>query len=147
MRTRAVRAAVGLMMASAVVCAGPVHAQVKAGADQGLGLTGSDIPPLLKDVEADPYRLPAGQVCKSIPDEIAALNAVLGADVDAGLQVKTSGGDVVRGLVPYGGVFRTLTGAGKKDKLLARAVLAGVARRGFLRGLQANLNCTAPPVS
>ena len=37
----------------------PMAAQPTPGSQQGLGLTGADIPPLLKTVKADPYRAPA----------------------------------------------------------------------------------------
>jgi hypothetical protein len=131
-------------MAGAMLATGPGQTQVKAGADQGLGLTGADAPARLKEIEADPYKAPAAPACKSVPDEIAELNKLLGPDVDEKVEVKTTGGDVMRGLVPYGGVFRTLTGAGKKDKLLAQSIMAGYARRGYLRGLRINLSCAAP---
>ena len=48
---------------------------------------------------------------------------------------------MARGMVPYGGVVRFVTGANKKDQELREAILAGYARRGYLRGLQANMTC------
>ena len=51
-------------------------------------------------------------------------------------------------MVPYGGVVRFVTGANKKDKALRQAVLAGYARRGFLRGVELSLKCpTAAPAT
>jgi len=146
MRGRTGRIARGLAMAAALACATGAQAQVKPGSDQGLGLTGGDIPPLLKAVQTDPYRMPAQPGCPGVHDEIAALDNLLGPDVDTPVKDKTTGGDVIRGLVPYGGVVRFLTGAGSKDKALRQAVLAGYARRGFLRGLGAGLSC-APPTA
>ena len=150
---RAMRGA-GLAAAMAVAAA-PAWAQVKPGSETGLGLTGAEIPPLLKDIKADPYRAAAAPACDTIPPDILAINALIGPDVDfvppkadasAEMQKKAmkGGASMVRGLVPYGGVFRFVTGANKKDDALREAVLAAYARRGFLRGVQASLNCPPP---
>jgi hypothetical protein len=146
-----VRAAATLAIAGfAAASATCALAQVKPGADRGLGLTGADIPPLLKEIQADPYRAPAEPACESIPREILALDAILGPDVDNPVKTRTSAtvanmaGGAVRGLIPYRGWVRFLTQAGEKDKKLQRAATAGYARRGFLRGLEANLQCAAP---
>jgi hypothetical protein len=136
-------------MAVAVVTAFavPASAQVKPGSQQGLGLMGGDVPPILQQARADPYRAPAEPACESIPQEILALERALGPDVD-GLKTRTGAGDMaaryVRGLIPYHGVVRFLTGADNKDKKLQAAATAGYARRGFLRGLEANLHCAQP---
>lgn len=145
---------VGVLMA-AVLAAGaaaPVRAQVKPGAESGLGLTGADVPPLLKDIKADPYKAPASPACDTVPAELKAINDVLGPDLDTVVapedttkSLASKGGEVVRGLVPYGGVVRFVTGANKKDKELREAVLAGYARRGFLRGVEANTKCPPDP--
>jgi hypothetical protein len=92
-------------------------------------------------------------MCETIPAEIVALDKVLGADADDPAQphrsyvatyaVREAKG-AVRGLIPYRGAIRFITGADKKDHDLVAAAQAGWARRGFLRGLEANLQC-APP--
>lgn len=144
----AVRALGVLVVAAlAATLAGPAAAQVKPGAQQGLGLTGADIPPLLKLVQADPYRAPADPACETIPKELAALDHVLGPDVDGGLKTKTGLDEravgAVRGMIPYHGVVRFITRADDKDKALQAAAMAGFARRGFLKGQQARLPCSA----
>jgi hypothetical protein len=125
----------------------PALAQVKPGSQQWLGLMGADIPPILQQARADPYRAAAEPACETIPREIMALNEALGPDVDA-LKTRTGARQMaagyVRGMVPYRGVVRFLTGADGKDKKLQAAATAGYARRGFLRGLEASLHC-APP--
>jgi hypothetical protein len=142
MRIRAIRtlAAGGV----AVLLATGAAAQPTPGSQQGLGLTGADIPPLLKTVRADPYRAPAEPACESIPQEILALNQVLGPDVD-GEQAKTGkvhmAMNYARGMIPYHGYVRFLTRADSKDNALQKAVTAGVARRAFLRGLEAHMRC------
>jgi hypothetical protein len=59
--------------------------------------------------------------------------------------------DAVRGAtaLPFRGVIRRVTGAETRDKLRARAVLAGMTRRGFLKGWMQAGQCPAPqaPVS
>jgi hypothetical protein len=124
--------------------AGAAVAQVTPGSQQGLGLTGADIPDILKIVKAEPYRAPAEPACDSIPQEILALDKVLGPDVD-GEQAKSSkvhmAMNYARGMIPYRGYVRFLTRADSKDKALQRAVTAGIARRAFLRGLEAHMQC------
>jgi hypothetical protein len=140
---------IGLLAIAGVVSglAGGAAAQPAPGSQQGLGLTGADIPPLLKTVRADPYRAPAEPACESIPQEIVALNQVLGPDVD-GEQAKTGkvhmAMNYARGMIPYRGYVRFLTRADSKDSALQKAVTAGVARRAFLRGLESRMQCAAP---
>jgi hypothetical protein len=137
---------IGFLAAASLVAtlAAPAAAQVKPGSQQGLGLMGASIPPLLKQVQADPYRAPPAPACDSIPQEILALDKLLGPDVD-GKQPKTGkihmAINYVRGMIPYRGYVRFLTQADSKDKALQRAVTAGVARRAFLRGLEAHMRC------
>ncbi len=136
-----------LLAASAAQAQEPVQ----PGSDTGLGLTGADVPPLLAAIKADPYKAPAAPACDTVPAEILAINRVLGPDLDtpppeAGKESLTQKSEgVARSLVPYGGVVRFVTGANKKDKELRDAVVAGYARRGFLRGLEANLKCHPDP--
>lgn len=124
------------------------HAEVRPGETLGLGLTGAQVPELLKAVAADPYRAPAGPACETIPAEIKALNDVLGADAgqkrkERSVVVKWVSGSV-RGMIPYRGVVRFLTRADHHDHELMEATMAGFARRGFLRGLEASLHCARP---
>ncbi len=153
---RAVRiwATGGAVLAAALV-ATAAAAQVKPGSETGLGLTGADIPQLLKDIKAEPYKAAATPACDTIPAEIQAIDDLIGHDVDyvppktdASTDIEQKavkgGASVVRGLVPYGGVVRFVTGANKKDDALREAIVAGYARRGYLRGVQAALKCPAP---
>jgi len=139
-RTMGVLAMAGV----AASLAGAAAAQVTPGSQQWLGLTGADIPPLLKTVAADPYREPAAPACQTIPQEILALDQVLGPDIDlaqpkTGLAHKAV--DYVRHMIPYRGYVRFLTRADAKDKALQAAATAGIARRAFLRGLEAHMQC------
>lgn len=138
---------------AALPCAGSAQ-EIHPGEQRWLGLTGPDIPDVLKAVAANPYKAPAEPACETIPAELLALDKVLGADADTAQPKKSyvvsyaqrMAGGAVRGLVPYRGAIRFLTGADHKDHELMDAARAGWARRGFLRGLEANLNCAPPKV-
>ncbi len=43
--------------------------------------------------------------------------------------------------LPYRGILRRLTGADKRDRARTAAVLAGMVRRAWLKGLARNANC------
>lgn len=129
---------------------GPASAHVATHED-ALGVVGAETPDLLKEVRVAPYAAPKSADCASIALEIAALDIALGPDVDA---QEASGKDdavegfvtgAVRGFIPYRGVMRFLSGAGRRDKALASAVLAGTARRGFLKGISQTMGCSPPP--
>jgi hypothetical protein len=127
--------------------------QVHPGEEQGLGLTGPDVPQILKDARAHPYAVPDPATCGAVTGEIAALDNVLGADLDSGMAKKKGGVDpmaAVREFLPYGGVVRFLTGAGKKEQRLVNAALAGWERRGFLKAVAREMACPGfeplPPV-
>jgi hypothetical protein len=117
--------------------ASAAQAQLRPGSQQGLGLTGAATPAILQKARAAPYNTPAD--CRGLTDELKALDTVLGPEVDQ-LKTQRTKGDMaagyVRGMVPYRGVVRFLTGADSKDRELQAAVSAGYARRGFLHGLQ-----------
>ncbi len=144
MRTAGLLAAACL--GAAAMAGTPAAAQqVKEGSQSGLGITGAEVPPLLKDIKADPYKAPGAPICATVPLEIQQITDLIGPDIDAQNDKETSlvskGADLARGMVPYRGVVRFVTGANKKDQELHDAVVAGYARRGFLRGIQINLKC------
>jgi hypothetical protein len=134
---------------AAALAAPALAQQVKSGADTGIGLSGAEVPQYLKDVKADPYKAPAAPACQSVPAEIQQINDLIGPDLDAAADNKDKslvarGEGVARSLVPYRGVVRFVTGANKKDDELREAIMAGYARRGFLRGVELNLKCNQP---
>jgi hypothetical protein len=135
----------------AALLAGAAQAQqVRPGAESGVGLTGADVPQLLKDIKADPYKQPGQPICDTVPLEIQQITDLIGPDLNTQAtaddkSLASRGADVARGLVPYRGVVRFVTGANKKDEELREAIMAGYARRGFLRGIQLNLKCHPEP--
>jgi hypothetical protein len=124
--------------------------------DWTLGLFGHSVPEVLRTAKADPYAAPAAPPCETIPRELAALDAVLGPDADAPaakLKMRARAEHLavqgmmqgVRGMIPHRDWIRFATGAGRKDKALNDAAMAGWARRGFLKGMEVNLGCEGAP--
>jgi hypothetical protein len=149
---RPVRELAAVVLAGALAGMGAnCRAEVHPGETQGLGLRGPQVPDVLKTVAADPYRAPAEPACETIPAELMALDQALGPD--AGEPRKRQGQVVrlmsgaVRSMVPYRDVVRFLTRADHYDHQLMDATMAGFARRGFLRGLEATLHCAKPTIS
>ena len=87
-----------------------------------------------------PYAFDGAQDCVGLTAEVAVLDGVLGPDVD----VIAAGGKMADGLManliggafglPYRGVVRAITGAARRDRAMKAAILAGMVRRGFLKG-------------
>jgi hypothetical protein len=122
-----------------------------SGEESGLGITGAQTPPALKIVAAAPYAVPPGVDCAGLTREIASLDALLGPDVDILADPKAGSGlderaghafsSALRGAIPYRWAMRWLTQAGDRDKQLRQAVVAGAARRGFLKGMRLAMAC------
>ena len=149
MTSRAGRLA-GAIVAAAAVCAAPVASadpKIQPGEERALslGLLGPDIPDTLKQAAADPYAPPAEPACVTVPQEIAKLDALLGPDINQPkpkmFEPAKLIGHAVRSAIPYRSTIRFLTGADRKEKRLSQAAMAGWARRGFLKGLAAKLDC------
>jgi hypothetical protein len=125
---------------------------VQPGKEQGLGLTGPEVPQALKDAQSNPYMLPPRLDCSTLSQHIAELDRALGPDVDTPqMKAEKSRTDDlmagVRAVLPYGGVARMLTGAGKKEQALVNAALAAWERRGYLKGLAHSRGCTVGGVA
>jgi hypothetical protein len=119
------------------------------GSERGLGVTGPDTPQVLQQIAGSPYAPSEGASCQELAEQIAALNDVLGPDLDTpAAQARKSSfgrtaGGVVRSFIPYRGLMRLVTGASRKEQRLGQAVVAGAARRGYLRGLAHERGCDA----
>lgn len=124
------------------------------GEQEGLGIMGAKTPPALKTIAAAPYALPTPADCGAMGNAIVALDTLLGPDVDvladpkirASLEYQTGRalGSAMRGAFPYRWALRWVTGAGRLDRELRQAVLAGTARRGFLKGMGLAMGCPPP---
>lgn len=128
---------------------------------EDLNLVRTKIPPVLLEAREDAYRHPADAACKTIETEIAALDEALGPDLDAsgtagdqdllhkgGAMVGDSAIDALRstteGVLPFHGWVRKLTGAERHSREVASAIIAGVVRRSYLKGLGEAHGCAAP---
>ena len=146
--TVTVLALVLLTAACATPSPGPPAAKTgTARGDTGLGLSGAETPQALKTIAASPYLITDPSDCTGLVRGIADLDRLLGPDLDvpAPDDRRDAAGrlamGLVRGAIPYRWVVRWMTQAGRKDRDLQRAVLAGVARRGYLKGLHRGLAC------
>ncbi|HEY8614943.1 hypothetical protein [Phenylobacterium sp.] len=128
-----------LTAAGAALAAQPAAAEIKPGQQEGLGLTASNVPELLKKAKTDPY---APTTCDGAYQEVAELDQVLGPDADEQANPKSQTGNLLlkgaRSLIPYREVFRVVTGVDRKERELAEAAMAGWARRGYLKGYLRN---------
>lgn len=119
---------------------------------EDLNIKQDEVPAKLIAIEADPYAAGGMTTCEEIAKEIAELDAVLGADVDARDPTKRKtedtmidlGGSVISSLIPFRGVVREVTGANATKRRYQQAVYAGVTRRSFLKGLGKAKGCEPP---
>jgi hypothetical protein len=114
-------------------------------------LGNAPIPEVLKVAQRSPYAAPASQECPALAAEIAALDAVLGPDVDA---ADKKSGDFVgdeaanalqrtaEGIVPFRGWIRKLTGAERHSREVSNAIAAGSMRRAYLKGIRYTIKCS-----
>jgi hypothetical protein len=116
---------------------------------QDVNLKTKRIPEVLELARGGPYETAGLRNCAAIKRDIAALNVVLGTDFDTpedrrpnrGRQAANVGKSVVQGFIPFRGVIREVTGAAAAQRQWDAAVDAGIARRGFLRGVARSRGC------
>lgn len=108
--------------------------------------------PILTRAATAPYSLENLDDCPALKTEIVALDAALGPDLDAPDAKERSAvdqlfSDAVGNAVelPYRGIIRKITGAEKRDRRIAKTVVAGLARRSFLKGVYLKSDC--PPIT
>lgn len=115
-----------------------------------VGIDKDEIPPVLVKAVENPYAPPPSRTCKGLNASMAELNAVLGADFTVGTQANENrtgkiaeavGKTIVNSLIPFRGLVREISGAAPAERRLQAAVTAGIARRGYLRGLAAAKGC------
>jgi hypothetical protein len=117
-----------------------------------LSLVREVAPEVLQRAAAGPYDVARIASCAAAQAEVADLDAALGPDLEpdgkaSGLTVQGLAADLLGGAIglPFRGVVRHLTGAEQRDQALRAAVLAGMVRRGFLKGRMAVTGSALPP--
>lgn len=105
-------------------------------------------PDVLLRAAAAPYALESVADCPGTRAEIQRLDVALGPDLEpaakaGGVSVGGLAADLVGGAVglPFRGVVRVMTGAQAREAALRTAVLAGMVRRGFLKGRLERMTC------
>lgn len=118
----------------------------------------TEIPPVLLDALAEPYKRPRRATCAEYIALVRPLDEALGPDFDvpaandASLVRKANdlalGGaaSVAQDIVPFRGWVRRLSGAQRHDALVSAAITAGASRRAYLKGLGEAKGCKAPAV-
>lgn len=108
------------------------------------------VPPVLDRDPASTYSLQGLRTCPQLVAAVEDLNEVLGPDFApgygqnesrAGKLAEAGGRAVVNSLLPFRGIVREISGAAPAERRLAGAVDAGLARRGFLRGVISARGC------
>ncbi|WCT73358.1 hypothetical protein PQ455_17385 [Sphingomonas naphthae] len=118
-----------------------------------VGAAKRQIPPVLAAASAAPYGPKGTASCAQIAAGLKELNGALGPDYRpqniaekenrAGKFAQAGGKSVINSIIPFRGLVREATGAAPAQRRLEAAVDAGLARRGFLRGLQLARRCKA----
>lgn len=121
-----------------------------------VGISKDPIPDVLQEAVASPYAPPPRYTCPWLDYELARLNQVLGPDFgespkqneDRAEKIALAGGEmIVNSLIPFRGLVREISGAAPADRRKTAAINAGLARRGYLRGLVAVYRCATPRAS
>jgi hypothetical protein len=120
-----------------------------------LSLIREQAPPVLQHAVADPYDREQVKTCAAVIHELAQLDDALGPDLQTGakpgngLSVSGLASDLIGGAIglPFRGIVRQVTGAEERDRNLRAAVLAGMVRRGFLKGRLAEMTCERSAVT
>jgi hypothetical protein len=115
-----------------------------------LNLSKREIPPALVEAEQNPYSTEGLGQCAQITVAVEALNTAIGDDIDLPREggVRLSASDLAdfaaSTFIPFRDIIRTVTGANARKRRLQEAVLAGFARRSFLKGLGVARRCAYP---
>jgi hypothetical protein len=112
-----------------------------------VGIMKTRVPPLLLEAQKDPYSLDGLSNCEQLAAAINELSQVLGPDYVANpdprhsRKIRVTGNTVAGFIVPFRGIVREVSGAAPAQRHLDAAIDAGLARRGFLRGVRTARKC------
>ena len=112
-----------------------------------IGVAKTKIPEVLIEAADAPYSIAGMGSCPALKSAMQDLNGALGPDFSPSLGAKKfsiakeGGAAVVNSLIPFRNVVREVSGAAAADRRLVAATDAGIARRGFLRGIYQTRRC------
>lgn len=115
-----------------------------------VGIMRENPPEVLKDAQRAPYSLAGIKNCRDFRRAVIGLDNVLGPDVDAVDEkgdalperlAEAGAKSIVNSLIPFRGIVREATGAAEADRKFRMMVAAGMARRGFLKGVAKERQC------
>ena len=115
-----------------------------------LNLRKDKIPQVLIDAQARPYDLRGLKKCKALVRSVGELDDILGGDLDLPQEQRDriSAGRVAKSVVgsfiPFRGIIREISGANDQQRRVQDAIEAGLARRGFLKGVGQARGCPYP---
>ncbi len=115
-----------------------------------VGLMRENPPEVLRDAQKAPYTLAGLKTCPDLQRAIGELDVVLGPDVDAvddqgdalpARLAEAGAKSIVNALIPFRGLVREASGAAEADRKFRMMVAAGMARRGYLKGVAETRKC------
>ncbi len=133
--------------ASATLAAEPTTNEIVTQPARDVGIEKTKIPAVLEAIGDHPYNTARTGSCAQIAASIAELSSAIGPDYSSSSApakrniAKVGGAVVVNSLIPFRGIVREISGASAAERRKNAAVDAGIARRGFLRGLQLARQC------
>lgn len=133
-----------------IVDTGKAAGEIASQPARDVGAQKLTIPLPIQQAAAAPYSLAGLRTCAQLNQVIFALNDVLGPDYGgavavhenkAGKLAAAGGKSVVNAIIPFRGLVREVSGAAPAERRLDAAIKAGIARRGFLRGVATARKC------
>ncbi len=115
-----------------------------------LNLKKDEIPALLIAAQTRPYDLTGLRQCNRLTVAVSELDTMLGPDLDLPQEEREriTAGRVaqaaVGAFIPFRGLIREISGANAHERRLQAAIVAGSARRAFLKGYGEARGCKYP---
>ena len=115
-----------------------------------LNISKDPIPAMLVAAQERPYSLAGLSRCSNLIKEVEQLDSILGPDIDLPEEERKRisagrvGKWVVSSFIPFRGLIREVSGANDHERKFRAAIQAGIARRGFLKGVGSAKGCKYP---
>lgn len=115
-----------------------------------LNISKEEIPELLVKARADPYDTAGLSGCRQIIAAVEELDAVLGEDLDTaeaqrrGVNAGRVAQWAVGTFIPFRGLLREVSGAKAHDRKMRDAIIGGMMRRAYLKGIGKQKGCRYP---